>query len=78
MYCTFSPGAGPQVVPMQTLGETQSAVVAQVVLHAVGPQMYGLHIAVVAVPQVPVPLHVRDDVAVVTLQLGAAHWVPEV
>jgi hypothetical protein len=76
MYCTFSDGIGPQAVPMQTLGETQSALLAQVVLHAVAPQMNGVHIDVVAAWQVPLPLHVRADVAVATLQLGPTHWVP--
>src|SRR3954467_11938556 len=67
MYCTFNVGIGPQAVPMQTFGDPQSVLLAQVVLHAVAPQMNGVHIDVVAAPQVPVPLQVRADVAVETL-----------
>jgi hypothetical protein len=39
----------PQLVPLQTFGEAQSAVVPQVVRHAVDePQTYGLHDVLVA------------------------------
>jgi len=62
---------------MQTFGLLQSALLAHVVLHAVAPQTYGVQLLLVAAWQVPAPLHVRADVPVVPLQLGATHWVPE-
>jgi hypothetical protein len=66
-----------QLLPMQVNGATQSASTAQVALHAPEPQTYGLHIDVVAVWQVPVPLHDRADVSVEPVQVWAAHWMPD-
>jgi hypothetical protein len=65
------------VVPVQTLaGVRQSAFDAQVVLHAVAPQAYGLHELVVAALQVPAPSQVRAALSVDPVQLCAAHTVP--
>jgi hypothetical protein len=64
------------VVPVQTLGDAQSVPVVQVVLHVVAPQAYGVHGVVVPVWQVPDPLQVRAEVAVLPVQLAIAHWVP--
>jgi hypothetical protein len=75
-YCTFRFGFGAQVVPRQTLGDAQSALLAQVVLQAVAPQVNGTQLDDVTVWQVPVPLHVRAGVAVVPEQDGATHCVP--
>ena len=66
-----------QLPPLQLNGDTQSAPVVQVVLHAPVPHTNGSQLEVVAVWQVPVPLQVRADVSVTPVQLAAAHWVPE-
>jgi hypothetical protein len=66
----------PQVPPLQTLGDAQSALLVQVVLHAPVPQANGSHADVVAAWQVPVPLQVRAEVSVVPVQLGPAHCTP--
>ena len=69
-------GTLPQLVPLQTLGEAQSAVLPQAVLQAPVPQAYGAQDEFDTVWQVPVPLQVRAGVSVVPLQLAAAHCVP--
>jgi hypothetical protein len=66
----------PQLLPLQTLGDAQSAAVAQVVLQALVPQANGAQLDDVAVWQIPVPLHVRAGVNVVPEQVGATHCVP--
>ena len=65
-----------QLPPLQTSGDTQSVSSAQVVLHAVAPQMYGSQAVVVTAWQVPVPLQVRAGVAVEPEQVAAAQTVP--
>jgi len=66
-----------QLPPMQVNGATQSALTVHVVRQAVALHVYGLHIDVVAVWQVPVPLHDRAAVSVEPVQLAAAQVVPE-
>jgi len=65
-----------QLPPMHVNGDTQSASIVQVVRQAAPLQAYGLHMDVVAVWQVPLPLHERDDVSVEPVQVAAAHCVP--
>jgi len=65
-----------QLPPMQVKGATQSASTVHVFRQAVPPHMYGSHIDVVAVWQVPMPLHDRDDVNVEPVQVAAAQLVP--
>jgi len=60
---------------VQTLGETQSALVAQVVLQALGPQTYGAH-ELVVFAQVPLPSHDAAGVNVEPVQAAAAQPVP--
>jgi len=67
----------PQLPPVQTLGATQSALVAQVTRHApVAPQTYAPQLVAVAVPQVPAPSQVRAGVNVVPLQVEGEQVVP--
>jgi hypothetical protein len=67
---------GPQVVPVQTLGATQSASVAQVVRHALAvPHRYGAHDTGSAIRQVPAPLQVRAGVAIEPVHIAGAHVV---
>jgi hypothetical protein len=73
---TFRLEAAPQVVPVQTFGDRQSALDVHVVLHAVAPQTYGLHELVVAARQVPVPSHVRGALSVEAEQAWPTHCVP--
>jgi hypothetical protein len=54
----------------------QSALLAQVVLHALAPQMNGVHEEVAGVTQVPVPLQVEVGWKVEVAQLWPMHWVP--
>jgi hypothetical protein len=67
------------VVVLHRLGETQSAVVVQVVLHwpfvpqlRLPPQVVG----VTAAPQTPRPLHRRGGVKLAVVQAEGAHCVP--
>lgn len=69
-------GKRPQLVPLQVLGDAQSAVVAQVVRQAPAPHAKGAQLVAVAVWQVPVPLHVRAGVNVVPAHVAATHCVP--
>jgi len=70
-------GSRPQLVPVQVLGDAQSAVVPQVVRQApLVPHAKGAQLDDITVWQVPVPLHVRACVNVVPEQVAAAHWVP--
>src|SRR5215471_9717080 len=71
-YCTFRFGFGAQVVPRQTLGDAQSALLAQVVLHAVAPQANGTQLDDVTVWQVPVPLRARAVAGTVVAAAGGA------
>jgi len=74
-------GSLPQLVPTQLLGETQSAVLPQVILQAgavggaAGSHTYGSQSEVVTVLQTPVPSHRRGGVSVEPTQLGVAHCV---
>ncbi len=54
-----------QEPPEQKFAEVQSPSTPHVVLQAVVPQVYGAHVAVIAVEQTPAPL-----------QLAAAVWTP--
>jgi len=60
----------------QMFGDTQSVSAPQVVLQAPVPHVYGSHIEVVAVWQVPVPLQVRADVSVEPVQVAETQVVP--
>jgi hypothetical protein len=61
---------------VQTLGDTQSAVVAQVVLQAPVPQMYGEHELAPGIMQVPVPLQLAAAVSDEPVQVAGAQVVP--
>jgi hypothetical protein len=63
-----------QVVPLQAPPEMQSPLLAQLVLHAVGPQMYGVQLVVVA-GQVPDPVQLAAAVWTPALQLAERHGV---
>ena len=69
-------GSSPQLVPLQVLGDAQSAVVAHVVRQVPEPQAKGAQLDDVAVWQVPAPLQVRAGVNVVPEQVAATHWIP--
>src|ERR1700729_1310895 len=56
--------------------EMQSALVAQVVLHALIPQMNGVHERAAGVTQVPVPLQLDAGCSVEVTQVCALHSVP--
>jgi hypothetical protein len=58
------------------LGAAQSALLAQVSLHAAVPHANGAQLELDTVWQVPVPLQVRAGVNVVPLHTGAPHCVP--
>jgi len=74
-------GSLPQLVPTQLFGDTQSAVLPQVILQAgavggaAGSQMYGSQSEVVTDLHTPAPSHRRGGVSVEPTQLGVAHWV---
>lgn len=61
---------------MQTLGDTQSAVVPQLVLQAPAPQTYGEQELAPGITQVPVPLQLAAAVSDEPVQLAAAQAVP--
>ena len=68
----------PQIVPLQTLPFEQSALVAQAARQVpVVPQVYGSQDSCVPGVHVPVPLQRPAWVAVMPVQVGAMHWVPE-
>jgi hypothetical protein len=69
-------GLRPQLFPLHTFGDAQSAAVAQVVLQAAVPHAKGAQLDDVAVWQMPVPLQVRAGVNVVPVQVAPAHCVP--
>jgi hypothetical protein len=54
----------------------QSALVAQVVLQALVPQMKGVQELVAGVTQVPVPLQLDIGCSVEVAQVCAMHWIP--
>jgi hypothetical protein len=56
--------------------EMQSALVVQVVLQALVPQMNGVQEEVAGVTQVPAVLQVEAGWRVDVEQVGAMHWVP--
>jgi hypothetical protein len=64
---------GTHVLPEQKSPEMQSLSAAQVVLQAVGPQMYGVQFVVTPVGQLPAPLHVAAAVATPAVQLAPRH-----
>ena len=65
-----------QVPPLQENGDTQSALVVQVVLQALVPHANGSQADVLTVWQVPVPLQVRVGENVDPVQLAATQVVP--
>jgi hypothetical protein len=67
----------PQLPLTQLFGDTQSAVVPQVILQAfvVASHTYGSHSVLVTDLHTPAPSHVRCGVCVDPTQVGAAHWV---
>jgi len=67
------PFLGTQVVPEQKSPAMQSVSSAQVVLHAVGPQVSGAHVVVTGAAHAPVPLQCETAVATPLLQLAAPH-----
>ena len=69
-------GILPQLMLTQVLPLVQSVPVAQVVLHAPVPHMYGAHELVVAARQAPLPSHERGDDSIEPLQVAAPHDVP--
>jgi hypothetical protein len=58
-------------------GDTQSALAVQAVLHAPVPHMYGLHMLVLGVMQLPLVLQVAVGVSVDPVQEDAAQAVPD-
>jgi hypothetical protein len=58
------------------LGDTQSAVVAQVVLQAPAPQTYGEQELAAGITQVPVPLQLAAGVSDEPVQVAPAQAVP--
>jgi len=73
-------GRLPQLVPLHTLGATQSvadvAGVHAALQVALLSQRYGSHAEEVTVWQTPAPLHVRVGVRVEPVQAAATHAVP--
>ena len=69
-------GLRPQLLPLQVLGDAQSALVVQVVRQAPLPHANGAQPDESTVWQVPVPLHVRAGVNVVPEQVAAMQVVP--
>jgi hypothetical protein len=68
----------PQIVPLQTLPFEQSALVVHAARHCpFVPQVYGSHDSCVPGAQVPMPSQRPAWVAVMPVQVGAMHWVPE-
>jgi len=58
-------------------GDTQSALAVQAVLHAPVPHVYGLHMLVFGVTQLPLVLQVDVGVSVEPVQAAAAQGVPD-
>jgi len=68
----------PQIVPLQTLPFEQSLLVAHAALHVpFVPQVYGLQDSCIPGVQVPMPSQRPACVAVIPVQVGLMHWVPE-
>jgi len=67
-----------QLLPLQILGTTQSALAVQLVLQApvTSSQAYFPHEVVVAAAQLPAPSQSRGELAVEPVQLALAHCVP--
>jgi len=69
-------GNWPQLPLLHVFGETQSLLLAQVVLHAAVPQTYGAQGPVVAARHVPAPSQVRACVSVEPAHEAAPQTVP--
>jgi hypothetical protein len=67
----------PQIVPLQTNPAAQSALDAQLVLHAVAPHTYGLQAVSGPAPHIPVPLHRPPCISAPFAQEVAPHTVPD-
>jgi len=67
----------PQMVPLQTNPVAQSALVAQLVLHALVPQTYGLHAFSAPAAHVPVPLHLPASISAPFIHMVMPHVVPD-
>jgi len=71
-------GRLPQLPPVQTLGATQSASAVHVARQVpVVPQVYGSQDSCIPGAQVPMPSQRPAWVAVMPVQVGEMHWVPE-
>jgi hypothetical protein len=69
----------PQMVPLQTKPAAQSALVAQLVLHAVVPlQTYGLHEVSAPAAHIPVPLQRPAAISAPFAHIVVPHTVPDV
>jgi hypothetical protein len=68
---------GTQLPPAQMSGDVQSALAEQLVLHAVVPHTYGLHIFVDGVMHAPLVLQLADGVRVEPVQVEPAQVVPD-
>src|SRR5579871_1310835 len=77
--CTVRVTGGTHALAAQMSGETQSALVAQVVLQALVPQMYCMQLTGAGAVHALLVLQVDGPVAisVVLLQVPPAHWVPD-
>jgi hypothetical protein len=64
-----------QLVPSQWAPGTQSASPAQLVLHALASQMYGLQAVVTPAAQFPDPSQAAAAVAIASVQLASLHAV---
>jgi hypothetical protein len=69
-------GYFPQLFAVQTFGETQSVLAAQVVRQAAAPQPYGAQDWVPPATQLPAPLQRLAEVSVEPAQVCAAQTVP--
>jgi hypothetical protein len=67
----------PQMVPLQTNPVAQSALVAQLVLHALVPQTYGLHALRAPAAHIPVPLHLPASISAPFMHIVMPQVVPD-
>jgi hypothetical protein len=66
----------PQLIAVQTLGDTQSVLPPQVVRQAVAPQVYGAHVEFDPTTHLPAPSQRLAAVTVDPVQLCARQTVP--
>jgi hypothetical protein len=69
-------GYFPQLIAVQTFGDTQSVLPPQVVRQAVAPQLYGAHDALEPATHFPAPSQRLAAVTVEPVQLCARQTVP--